>query len=415
MSDGKRYRWAQWGDLNAFFGLMLDNVTNLVILTGILVGVFGYPSRMVYSLMIPGTALGVLFGDAVYTWLAFRLAKRTGSTNVTAMPLGLDTPSTVGIATAVLGPVYLETKDAVLTWQVGMATLMIIGVFKIILSFFGDWMRRSIPQAGLLGSLAGIGITLLAFFPVMKIFSAPMAGLVSLGIVLYSLTAGRRLPFGIPGAFLAVCAGCLIYYAAGGLDLLGARAPAPALEFHPALPLPTIGLIFGLNKAISYLPIAFPFALLTIIGGINNTESARVAGDSYRTRDILLTEAFATVIAALFGGVAQSTPYIGHPAYKAMGGRAAYTLATGIFIGIGGALGAMSFVIEAIPEAVVTPILLFVGIDIVSQAFVESPRKPIWCSPMPRVWSGNSTRQSRFRRRWPMNGKSCAPRGTDLS
>ena len=195
-----------------------------------------------------------------------------------------------------LGPVYLETKDAVLTWQVGMATLLIIGIFKIILSFFGDWVRRHIPQAGLFGSLAGLGITLLAFFPVMKIFSAPVAGLVSLGIILYSIIARRRLPFGIPGAFLAVAAGCLIYYLMGGLHLFGARALAPALEFHPAFPFPTFGFVFGLGKAISYLPIAFPFALLTILGGINNTESARVAGDEYRTRDILLTEAFACCV-----------------------------------------------------------------------------------------------------------------------
>jgi adenine/guanine/hypoxanthine permease len=377
MSGEQRYRWAQWGDLNAFFGLMLDNTTNLVLLTGILVGVFGYPADKVFTLMIPGTAFGVLFGDAVYTWLAFRLAKRTGQTDVTAMPLGLDTPSTIGIATAVLGPVYLETKDAVLTWQVGMATLMIIGVFKIILSFFGDWIRCRIPQAGLLGSLAGIGITLLVFFPIMKIFSAPIAGLVALGIILYALVARKRLPFGIPGAFLAVAVGCLLYYLTGALHLFDIAVKTPALELHPALPLPTFGFIHGLGKSISYLPIAFPFALLTIIGGINNTESARVAGDAYRTRDILLTEAVATVVAALFGGVAQSTPYIGHPAYKAMGGRAAYTLATGLFIGIGGMLGVMSFVVEAIPEAVITPILLFVGIEIVSQAFAESPRKHI--------------------------------------
>ena len=375
MVQEKRYRWAQWGDLNAFFGLMLDNVTNLVILTGILTGVFGYPAEKVFTLMIPGTALGVLFGDAVYTWLAFRLAKKTGRTDVTAMPLGLDTPSTVGIATVVLGPVYLETKDAVLTWQVGMATLMIIGVLKVVLSFFGDSVRKRIPPAGLLGSLAGIGITLLAFFPVMKIFSAPVAGIASLGIILYAIIAGRRLPFGIPGAFLAVAVGCGLFYLTGGLGLFGASAVPPALEFHFAFPLPTLGFIYGLGKAISYLPIAFPFALITIIGGINNTESARVAGDEYRTRDILLTEALATVVAAVFGGVAQSTPYIGHPAYKAMGGRAAYTLATGLFIGIGGALGAMSFVVEAIPEAVITPILLFVGIEIVSQAFTESPRR----------------------------------------
>ena len=129
-----QYQWAQWGDLNAFFGLMLDNITTLLVMTGILVGVFGYPAASVYSLMIPGTVLGVLFGDLVYSWLAFRLATKTGKTDVTAMPLGLDTPSTIGIATAVLGPVYLETRDAVVTWQVGMATLMIIGIFKVILS-----------------------------------------------------------------------------------------------------------------------------------------------------------------------------------------------------------------------------------------------------------------------------------------
>jgi adenine/guanine/hypoxanthine permease len=369
------YRWAQAGDLNAFFGLMLDNITNLVVLTGILVGVFGYPAAKVYSLMIPGTALGVLFGDLVYTWLAFRLARQTGRNDVTAMPLGLDTPSTVGIATAVLGPVYLETKDAVVTWQVGMATLMIIGVFKIILSFFGEWVRRRIPQAGLLGSLAGIGITLLAFFPLMKIFSAPVAGIASLGIILYAIVAGRRLPFGIPGAFLAVATGCFLYYLIGALGVFGSHVAAPVLEFHAAFPAPTFGFIHGLSKAVAYLPIAFPFALITIIGGINNTESARVAGDEYRTRDILLTEALATVVAALFGGVAQSTPYIGHPAYKAMGGRAAYTLATGLFIGIGAAFGVLSFVIEAIPEAVITPILLFVGIEIVTQAFIASPRR----------------------------------------
>ena len=204
---------------------------------------------------------------------------------------------------------------------------------------------------------------------------APVAGIASLGIILYAIVARRRLPFRIPGAFFAVAVGCLLYYLMGNLGILGARAAAPVLELHPSLPLPTLGFLHGLDRALVYLPIAFPFALITIIGGINNTESARVAGDPYRTRDILLTEALATIVAALFGGVAQTTPYIGHPAYKAMGGRAAYTLATGLFIGVGGALGALSFVIEAIPEAVITPILLFVGIEIVSQAFGESPRK----------------------------------------
>ena len=120
------YRWAAPGDLNAFFGLMLDNVMNLVILAGILIGVFGFPRDLVYTKMFPGTALGVLFGDLVYTWMAFRLARREGRSDVTAMPLGLDAPSTIGMAFAVLGPAYLSAKTrmpeaeaGVFAWQVG--------------------------------------------------------------------------------------------------------------------------------------------------------------------------------------------------------------------------------------------------------------------------------------------------------
>ena len=82
---------------------MFDNVTVLSFLAGILVFAFGFPADIVYTRMFPGTAFGVLFGDLVYTWMAFRLAQKT-ATQVTAMPLGLDTPSTIGIALVVLGP-----------------------------------------------------------------------------------------------------------------------------------------------------------------------------------------------------------------------------------------------------------------------------------------------------------------------
>jgi AGZA family xanthine/uracil permease-like MFS transporter len=67
--------------------------------------------------MTPGTALGVFLGDLVYTWLALRLRKLTGRTDITAMPLGPDTPSSIGLAFAVLGPAYVATHDAILTWQ----------------------------------------------------------------------------------------------------------------------------------------------------------------------------------------------------------------------------------------------------------------------------------------------------------
>ena len=112
---------------------------------------------------------------------------------------------------------------------------------------------------------------------------------------------------------------------------------------------------------------------MTTIGGILKTESAEAAGDEYRTRDILLTEAGATVLAALCGGVVQNTPYIGHPAYKAMGARAGYTLATGLVIGLGAVAGMLSWLVGLLPEAAVAPILVYIGLEITAQAFLASP------------------------------------------
>jgi AGZA family xanthine/uracil permease-like MFS transporter len=139
--------------------------------------------------------------------------------------------------------------------------------------------------------------------------------------------------------------------------------PAFSIDFLKTLP-----------QSVQYLPIAIPFGLLTIIGGINNTESARLAGDDYYTRDILLTEACTSLIAAFFGGVAQTTPYIGHPAYKKMGATWWYTLLTGLLIGIGSIVGLLSLFVTLIPRAVIAPIFIFIGFEIVHQAYKESPQ-----------------------------------------
>src|SRR2546422_11461036 len=58
-----------------------------------------------------------------------------------------------------------------------------------------------------------------------------------------------------------------------------------------AVPWPTLAWLDALETTLPYLSVALPFALVTIIGGIDNTESAAAAGDEYRARDILLTEA----------------------------------------------------------------------------------------------------------------------------
>ncbi|HTV48241.1 MAG TPA: hypothetical protein VMG59_07340 [Phycisphaerae bacterium] len=385
MSRGiNAYRWFAPGDINGFFGLFFDNLTVLSFLSGILVFVFKFPADIVFTRMFPGTAVGVLFGDLVYTWMAFNLSKKTGNPHVTAMPLGLDTPSTIGLALVVLGPAFLNLKAqglsehdaAMMTWYIGMAVMMYMGVIKLVLSFFGNWVQKIIPKAGLLGSLAGIGLGLIGMAPLVDIFGMPLVGVISLGLVFYTLVAGNRLPWNIPGVFAAVLVGTVLYYLIAPFGFIGGTYSSPPVpNLNLAAPLPTLDFIHGLKPALEFLPLAIPFALLTVVGGINVTESARVAGDDYNTRNILLTEAVATLIAAVCGGVAQTTPYIGQPAYKKMGSRSGYTVLTAIFIGVGAMLGQISYIVELIPRAVLAPILIFVALEIIIQAFLAVPKR----------------------------------------
>jgi AGZA family xanthine/uracil permease-like MFS transporter len=210
----------------------------------------------------------------------------------------------------------------------------------------------------------------------------PLVGFLTLAIMLVTLVAHRPFPGRIPGALALVVVGTLAYYlfrVAGNafdLNLVSGLESMPMSGELPAMPGEVWQLAWWervLTSALEKLPLVVPFALATIVGGIDCTESAAVAGDEYDTRTILLTEGVASVIAGLAGGVIQSTPYIGHPAYKAMGGRAAYTIATALFIGLVGWFGWFSLFFDYVPYAVVYPILIFVGLEITAQSFRATP------------------------------------------
>jgi AGZA family xanthine/uracil permease-like MFS transporter len=386
----KRYQWAVPGDINAFFGLMLDNIAGLLLLVGLLEAVFGFPTRFVIRSMVPGTAIGVLVGDLLFCVMAFRLARRTGRGDVTAMPLGLDTPSTFGMVFFVLGPAFVraineqnmtEAEAAQHAWHIGICAIFISGLFKVACAFGAHWIRVCLPRAGLLGSLAAIALVLISFLPLLEVFHYPLVGLLSLVIVLTTLVARVPLPGRLPGALGALLIGGGVYYLLEGPWLLGEPFVSSSLALNEALfPhewLSALGFewLQALDDTVAYLPIVIPFALATVVGGIDCTESAAAAGDDYPTRQIIGVEALATLVAAVCGGVIQTTPYIGHPAYKAMGGRAAYTLATAIFVGGAGLIGYFGYLYAVIPKATVFPILVFIGLEITAQSFQATPRR----------------------------------------
>jgi AGZA family xanthine/uracil permease-like MFS transporter len=326
--------------------------------------------------------------------MAFRLARRTGRSDVTAMPLGLDTPSTFAVGPLVLLPALREAvtrygldhgQAMVFAWHVAAVVLVLVGVFKSVVAPLGGKIRQWVPRAGLLGSLAGIALALIAFLPLWThIAAVPVVGMVSLTVILVTLVAHRALPGHVPGALAAVVLGVAAYTACAYLgDATGWPIVPPKVSEAAAawrapdlLPAYSWSIVWWASvglSALASLPIMLPFALATIVGGIDCTESAAAAGDEYDTRSILLTEGLASVAAGLFGGVIQNTPYIGQPAYKAMGGRAGYTLATALFVGAAGFLGWFTQLFDWLPPAAAFPILIFIGLEIGSQSFRATP------------------------------------------
>ena len=393
--SSKRYQWMTAGDVNAFFGLIIDNIANLLLLCTLL-AYFGFPVTFSLGYMVPGTAIGVLVGDLLFFALAFWVARQTGNKQVTAMPLGIDTPSLIGMVFLVLGPSYsagiesgLSEHDAAMqTWHIGMCAILVTGIVKGVLAFFSNWIHRVFPRAGLLGSLAGVALVLISFLAIPEMAAHPIVGFLSLTMVIVTLVARQSLPFKIPGALAAVLIGTVLFYICSGVQASGLVTTPPEVTIFP-VPEAIAPVLFPLEwleafrfewleampKIVPYLGFILPFAFATVIGGIDCAESAASVGDEYKSSHVIGIEAFATFAAACCGGVIQTTPYIGHPAYKAMGGRAAYTLGTALFIGGAGVIGYFGYIFQFIPKEAVVPILLFIGIEITAQSYLATPRR----------------------------------------
>ena len=370
-------------DINGFFGLIADNMAIIAFIVAILVGGFKFPVEIVTLKIIPGTALGVFVGDLILTFVGYRMAKKTGRDDITAMPLGLDLPSAIGIALTVVGPAFLAMKEsgmspneaAMQAWYIGMAGIVTIGVLKVVMTPFANKIQNTVPLAGLLGSLAGICIGLIGFIALTEIFSLPIVGVIAFGLVIYAIIAKIPLPKRIPGVFASIIVGTVLYHTLGSLDLLGCEYLTPVLNLQFGLPVPSMDFIKGFMPGLKYFPIFIPFAVLVIVGDINVTASAVEGGDPYKAKNILFIDGISTIIGGVCGSISQTTAYIGQPAYKHMGARLGYTLMAGLFIGLGGVFGYLIFFVNLIPSAVLAPILVFVAMDIVSQGFHATPKR----------------------------------------
>jgi AGZA family xanthine/uracil permease-like MFS transporter len=130
----------------------------------------------------------------------------------------------------------------------------------------------------------------------------------------------------------------------------------------------------GLDGISPLLATAIPLGIYNFTEAMSNVESAAAAGDSYNLRSVLLADGTGAVVGSCLGSPFPPAVYVGHPGWKAAGGRMSYSLATGVLIFVLCAFGLFPLLGAILPVPAIVPILLYIGLVIGAQAFRAVPR-----------------------------------------
>jgi adenine/guanine/hypoxanthine permease len=373
-------RWWVPGDWNAFFGFGTNILVNLLVLTGLMRFVLHMPDELVFGRILPATGLMLCLSTVYYAWLAYRLAKSTGRTDVCALPSGVSVPHMFVVTFVIMLPITIKTGDPIKGWEAGLTWVFIQSFVLMIGGYLGPYIRKVTPRAALLGTLAGVSIAFISMRPALEMFMTPVIGILCFAVILVSWFGGVRYFRGIPAGLVAIAVGCTIAWGStaiglnyGGMSLENLAASFSGFGF--SLPVPAIGHVFsGFEFLGVILVTAIPFGIYDLVEALDNVESASVAGDSYPTTRVLTADGVVSLIGCLMGNPFINAVYIGHPGWKAMGGRIGYSAATGVVVILLCVLGIVSVMMALIPVVAISPILLYIGMLIGSQAFQETPK-----------------------------------------
>jgi AGZA family xanthine/uracil permease-like MFS transporter len=247
--------------------------------------------------------------------------------------------------------------------------------------FIAPFIRKVTPRAALLGTLAGVSIAFISMRPALEIFLTPAIGIVCLAIILVSWFGGVRYARGIPAGLVAIVFGMVVawFSTAIGLDVGGmsvTKLSSAFSNFGFSIPLPAIDHVFsGFTYLGVILVTAIPFGIYDLVEAMDNVESAEAAGDHYPTTRVLTADGIVSLIGCLFGNPFINAVYIGHPGWKAMGGRIGYSAATGLAVIVLCWFGVISLLLAVVPIVAISPILLYIGMLIGAQAFQTTPSK----------------------------------------
>ena len=382
MTEATMKRPAIWtpGDWNAFFGFGTNILVNMLVLTGLLRFVLKMPDDIVFGRILPALGLMMCLSTMYYAWLAYRLALKTGRSDVCALPSGISVPHMFIVSFVIMLPIAAKTGDPIKGWEAGLVWVFFQSFILMAGGFIAPLIRRITPRAALLGTLAGVSVTFISMRPALEMYMTPQIGLVCFAIILVSWFGGVKYPKNIPAGLVAIAAGMVIAWGSNlfGLGLGGmsvAKLGAAFSSFGFSIPIPALGHVFsGFEYLGVILVTAIPFGIYDLVEAMDNVESAEAAGDAYPTTRVLTADGVVSLIGCLMGNPFINAVYIGHPGWKAMGGRIGYSAATGIMVIILSWFGIISVLLALVPVVAISPILLYIGMLIGAQAFQTTPR-----------------------------------------
>ena len=372
--------WWEPGDWNGFFGLGTNVLVNLLVLTGLLKFVIGIPDATLFGVILPAVGLMLFLGNLYYALMARRLGQREGRTDVTALPSGPSVPHMFFVVFAIMLPIKATTGEWEIAWQAGVIWVFVEGIVLFLGAFIAPTIRKLTPRAALLGTLAGISITFISMRPAFEIAETPIIGLISMAIILAAWFGGVRYPGNLPGGLVAIAVGTAIAWIAfvfgwgfGGVDPAAVSSSVANIGFSfPWFQLDTLWA--GRELFAIVIVTAIPFGVYDFIEAMDNVESASAAGDEYSVREAVGAEGIISLIGTLLGSPFANAVYIGHPGWKAIGGRVGYSIATGVMVLVLTWLAVVPLILSVVPVVAIIPILLYIGALIGAQAFQATPR-----------------------------------------
>ncbi|CAF1646733.1 unnamed protein product [Rotaria magnacalcarata] len=369
------------GDIDGFVALFMNNLaTLLAVILGLRIV---FENDIIYGKIIPGVSLSMLWGNLYYVYMARKLAYKENRGDVCTMPYGINTPGAFAFIFSIILPTYFgcingqsgrnKRECEELAWYVALASNFTAGIILLLLCVVGEFIRKNTPGVALLSSISGIGFTYLALNEYLQVAASPIVSFLPFVIVMLGYFSGVK--FGpVPVAFVALVVGTILGWSTSLNKAVDVRNATLIVKPYP-LVFPIQAMFSHINEITPYLSTTIPTAISIAIGTIQCVESAKRAGDFYPTREAMFADGIGTLIASLFGSILGMTTFIGHPAFKKMGAKQAYSIANGIaflplcFFGINALLLSIIAIVS------VNPIIIFIGLVICADTLAITPKR----------------------------------------